>query len=69
MPLKPYNTTTKLINKARSQGHIVLPDQGSVTIDTGQSVLHIKEDKIKNTAGELIKIDAAMDIIEKSPTS
>jgi hypothetical protein len=68
MPLKPYNTTTKLINKARSQGHIVLPNQGSVKIDTGETVLHIKKDEIKNTAGESIKIDAAMDIIEKSLT-
>ena len=68
MPLKPYNTTTKLINKARSQGHIVFPDQGSVTIDTGEAVLHIKKDEIKNSAGESIKIDAAMDIIEKIAT-
>jgi hypothetical protein len=67
MELKPYNTRTKVIRTARQNGHVVLAENNAVTIDTGEEVLTINEEKITNRSGKTISVDAAMDTVTAQP--
>jgi len=63
MALIPYNTPTKLILMAKQQGHVVVAQDGKVTIDTGDETLTMSPEGIRDRSGQEITIDAAMDTV------
>lgn len=69
MTIKPYITRTKIITEARSQGHVVLPNGSSTTIDTGSTVFHVGEDGILDANGKEIAPEDAMNIVKSQPTA
>jgi hypothetical protein len=67
MALKPYNTRTKIIRTAEAEGHVVLVEGGVISIDTGEELIKITPENIKNRAGDEITTDEAMDIVLAKP--